>query len=144
MKLRHGRGRGGTQRTRDRTDGTVLRLSTDELIRLAPRLRTYPTSPRSAWPEIIDAADWLCGEMGVSKSLWREACLAMGREQAAIAIAIVSTKPAAHIRSTPGGYFNGMVQKAKAGDLNLGRTVWGLRQAAASKPRRDQPRPPPS
>jgi hypothetical protein len=56
-------GQGGTQRTRDRTDGTVRRLSTDELIRLAPRLRTYLTSPRPAWPEIIDAADWLCGEM---------------------------------------------------------------------------------
>jgi hypothetical protein len=35
--------------------------------------------------------------------------------------------------------FNGMVQKAKTGDLNLGRTVWGLRQAAASQPRRDPP-----
>lgn len=53
----------------------------------------------------------------------------MGREQAAIAVAIVSAKPAEHFRSTPGGYFHGMVAKAKAGELNLARTVWGLRQA---------------
>ena len=120
-----------------RTDsGTVMRLSTDELMLLAPRLRAYLKTPTPAWPEIVDAADWLRGELGVSKSLWGDACQAMGREQAAIAIAIVSAKPAEHFRSTPGGYFHGMVAKAKAGELNLARTVWGLRQAAATKSRR--------
>jgi replication initiation protein RepC len=59
-----------------RTDtGTVLRLSINELTTLAPRLRIYLKSPRPAWPEIIDAADRLRGELGVSKStgcgFWR-------------------------------------------------------------------------
>ena len=120
-----------------------MRLSTQELIQLAPRLQSYLTSPRPAWPEIIDAADWLRGEMDVSKSLWGEACIAMGRQEAAIAIAVVSAKPATHFRSTPAGYFHGMVAKAKAGKLNLARTIWGLRQAA-SKPRCNSPRPVPS
>ena len=110
-----------------RIDGTVLRLSTDELVRLAPRLRPYLTTPTPTWPAVVDAADWLRGELGVSKSLWGEACLAMGREEAAIAVAIVSAKPAGHFRSSPGGYFHGMVAKAKAGELNLARTIWGLR-----------------
>ena len=110
-----------------RIDGTVLRLSTDELVRLAPRLRPYLTTPQPAWPAIVDAADWLRGELGVSKSLWGEACLAMGREEAAIAVAIVSAKPAGHFQTSPGGYFHGMVAKAKAGELNLARTIWGLR-----------------
>jgi replication initiation protein RepC len=110
-----------------RIDGTVLRLSTDELVRLAPRLRSYLATPAPAWPDVVDAADWLRGELGVSKSLWSEACLAMGREEAAIAVAIVSAKPAGHFRSSPGGYFHGMVVKAKAGELNLARTIWGLR-----------------
>jgi replication initiation protein RepC len=61
----------------------------------------------------------------------------MGREKAAIAIAIVSAKSAEHFRSTPGGYFHGMVAKAKSGELNLARTIWGLRQAT-SQPRRAQ------
>ena len=104
-----------------------MRLSTDELVFLAPRLRSYLKTPTPAWPEIVNAADYLRGELGVSKSLWGEACIAMGREQAAIAIAIVSAKPAEHFRSTPGGYFHGMVAKAKTGELNLGRTIWGLR-----------------
>jgi replication initiation protein RepC len=128
---------GGPQPTPPRTDSaTVLRLSSAELTMLAPRLRPYLASPHPAWPEVVDAADWLRGELGVSQSLWGEACLAMGREQTAIAIGIVSAKPAGHFRSTPGGYFHGMVAKAKAGELNLARTVWGLRQTAASGSRR--------
>jgi replication initiation protein RepC len=124
-------------------DGPMMRLSIDELTMLAPRLRIYLKSPRPAWPEIVDAADWLRGELGVSKSLWGEACIAMGREQAAIAIAIVSAKPETHFRSTPGGYFYGMVAKAKTGELNLARTVWGLRQAKGSKPGHGVSRPRP-
>jgi len=46
-------------------------------------------------------------------------CLAVDHEQATIAIAIVSTKEPGHFRSSPGGYFHGMVAKAKAGQLNL-------------------------
>ena len=43
----------------------------------------------------------------MSQALWGEACLAMGREQAAIAIGIVSAKPAENFRSTLGGDFHG-------------------------------------
>jgi replication initiation protein RepC len=67
--------------------------------------------------------------MGISKYIWGDACLAMGREQAAIAVAIVSTKPPAHFRGSPGGYFHGMVSKAKAGELHLARTIWGMRSS---------------
>ena len=141
-------GPGDGQRTppaSGRTDSsTVMRLSIDELTMLAPRLRIYLKSPRPAWPEIVDAADWLRGELGVSKSLWGDACIAMGREQAAIAIAIVSVKPETHFRSTPGGYFHGMVAKAKTGELNLARTVWGLRQAKVSRPGHSVSRPRPA
>ena len=138
-----GAGRGGTTPTprspqgtpgvkqperRARNDtGTVMRLGTDELVQLAPRLKPYLRTPSPGWPDIVDAADWLRHDLGVSKSLWGEACLAMGREEAAIALAVVSAKPKEHFTSSPGGYFHGMVAKAKAGQLNLARTVWGLR-----------------
>jgi len=113
-----------------RVEGTVLRLRTDELVGLAPRLRSYLRTSVPTWPEVVDAAAGLRNELGVSQSLWGEACLAMGREEAAIAMAIVSAKPEGHFRSSPGGYFHGMVAKAKAGDLHLERTIWGLRAAA--------------
>jgi replication initiation protein RepC len=52
----------------------------------------------------------------------------MGREQAAIALAIVSAKPAEHFTASPGSYFHGMVKRAQVGTLNRGRTIWGLRE----------------
>jgi replication initiation protein RepC len=121
--------------------GRVLKLHPDELVRLAPRLKLYLRRPEPNWPEIVDAAAFLRSDLDVSKSLWGEACLAMGREQAAIAIAIVSTKDPAHFRTTAGGYFHGMMAKAKAGELNLDRTLWAMRRAKdapdrnASRPR---------
>ena len=45
-------------------DGTVLRLSTDELVQLAPWLRGYLATPAPTWPDVVEAADWLRGELG--------------------------------------------------------------------------------
>jgi replication initiation protein RepC len=110
--------------------GTVHGIRPDELVNLAPRLKPYLRRPNPTWSEIIDAADWLRHDLDVSKPLWGDACLAMGRDLAAVALAIVSTKDPEHFRTTPGGYFHGMVQKAKAGELHLERTVWAMRRAA--------------
>jgi replication initiation protein RepC len=107
----------------------------DELARLTPKLKPYLRRPDPTWPDIIEAADWLRHDLGVSKSLWGEACLTMGRELAAVALAIVSAKAAEHFRTTPGGYFYGMLAKAKTGQLHLERTVWAMRRAV--QPDRD-------
>src|SRR6478609_5422075 len=74
----------------------------------------YLTTPRPVWRDIVDAADWLRGEMGISRPLWGEACVAMGRECAAVAVALVSARPAEHFRTSPGGYFHGMVAREHA------------------------------
>jgi replication initiation protein RepC len=105
-------------------------IAPDELVQFAPKLKPYLRGPRPTWPDIVDAADWLRHDLGVSKSLWGEACVTMGRDLAAVALAIVSTKEPQHFRSTPGGYFHGMVAKAKAGELHLDRTVWAWRRAS--------------
>jgi replication initiation protein RepC len=117
--------------------GKVHGIRPDELMRLAPRLKPYLRRPNPTWPEIIDAADWLRHDLDVSKPLWGDACLTMGRDLAAVALAVVSTKDPEHFRTTPGGYFHGMVQKAKAGELHLERTVWALRRAGQPEKRRE-------
>jgi replication initiation protein RepC len=53
--------------------GTGMRLSTDELVRLAPKLRAYLPTPMPTWPDIVDTAHWLRHDLGVSKPLWGEA-----------------------------------------------------------------------
>jgi replication initiation protein RepC len=110
--------------------GRGLRLKPSELARLAPRLKVYLRREEPSWPDIVDAADLLRRDLDVSKPLWGDACQAMGREMAALALAIVSTKDPTHFKTTPGGYFHGMVDRHRAGLLNLDRTVWGLRRAA--------------
>jgi hypothetical protein len=74
--------------------GTVLGINPDELVQLAPRLKPYLRKSEPDWPDIVDSADRLRHDLDVSQSLWGDACLAMGREQAAIALAFVSAKPA--------------------------------------------------
>jgi replication initiation protein RepC len=98
-------------------------------VRLAPKLKPYLRRPDPTWADIVDAAEWLRHDLDISKSLWGEACLAMGRELAAQALAVVSTKEPEHFRTSPGGYFHGMVAKHLAGELHLERTVWALRRA---------------
>jgi replication initiation protein RepC len=151
-----GEGQGETQyqppERRERSDkGMVHGIAPDELVRLAPKLKPYLRRPNPTWPEIVDAAEWLRHDLAISKPLWGDACLAMGRDLAAVALAIVSTKEAEHFRTSPGGYFHGMVAKARAGELHLERTVWAMRRAsqpeayrrgsgAGDTPRRDRSR----
>jgi len=111
-----------------------FRLKAGQLLDLAPRLARYVPSTTPTWPDIVDAAGgWLRQELGVSPSLWGEACRVMGREQAALALAIVSTKAAAHFTRGAGGYFAGMMRKAERGELRLERTIWALREAKWGK-----------
>lgn len=110
-----------------------MKIRPEELIKIAPRLKAYLHRASPSWAEIVDAADWLRHDLGISKPLWGEACITMGREQAAIAVAIVSSKPVEHFRTSPGGYFNGMVERARGGALHLDRTIWGIRSTHATK-----------
>jgi replication initiation protein RepC len=112
----------------ERSDfGAVLKLTPNELTRLAPRLASYLRNSSPKWPEIVEAAEWLRDEMGIPQFIWGDACLALGREQAAAAVAIVSAKPQTHFRRSAGAYFHGMISRAKAGELHLTRTIWAMR-----------------
>jgi replication initiation protein RepC len=119
-----GQGRPSSPRT-DR--GMVHGISASEVVQLAPRLKGFLRHPNPTWPEIVDAADWIRTELGISKPAWNQACLAMGRDLAAIAIAIISAKEPGEIRN-PGGYLRGMLAKHIAGELHLERTIWALRR----------------
>ena len=113
-----------------------FRIKPDQLLDLAPRLATYVSADRPTWAAIVTAAgQWLRPDLGVSVHLWGEACRAMGREQAALALAIVSTKPEAHFTRGAGGYFAGMVRKAERGELRLERTLWALKNQKWGAPK---------
>ena len=100
-----------------------------ELLQLAPRLADHVPQAFPDWADIVNAAGGgLRHELGVSQALWAEACLAVGRLMAAVALAIVSTKPTAHFTRGAGGYFAAMIKRAKTGELHLDRSLWKLRR----------------
>ena len=115
--------------------GVVHGIAPGELLRFAPKLVQFVPRPENpTWPDLVSAAaDWLRPDLGVSKTLWGDACVAMGRELATVALAIMSTRELGQepgqIRSSYGRYFHGMVAKHVTGDLHLERTVWALRDA---------------
>jgi replication initiation protein RepC len=121
------------------TPERVMNLRAPQLLDLAPRLAHYVLSATPTWRDLFEAAaTGLRLELGISLWLWAEACGVMGREGAALALALVSTKDPSHFRSSVGGYFAGMVKKAKRGELHLEGTLWALREAKWGKPDRRQ------
>ncbi|MCI0429687.1 MAG: replication protein C [Rhodospirillales bacterium] len=104
------------------------RIAPSELLRLAPRLADAVPVEQPTWADVVDGADRLRHVMGISKPLWGRACTTIGRYRAAIAVAIVSTKPEASFRSSPGAYFHGMIARAEQGELYLERSIFGLRE----------------
>ena len=108
---------------------TIERLRPAELLELAPRLGCYVPQTYPDWRDVVDAAGGpLCHDLGVSRTLWGEACQVLGREVAAITLAIVSTKPENYFQRGAGGYFAAMVKRGKSGELRLDRSVWKLRK----------------
>jgi replication initiation protein RepC len=115
-----------------------LNITPAQMVELAPRLAAYmpPRYDDKSWPALIEAALWLSGEMGINRTLWGRACNVMGREYAAVALALVSTRPAGHFTNGPGGYFAGMLRKFERGELCLSRTLWRLKDQAWGAERR--------
>jgi replication initiation protein RepC len=99
------------------------------LAKLCSPLRVYLASGRPAWPDVVDAADYLRAELGISRSAWIDACQTLGRNDAAAAVAIIAAK-GSEIASA-GGYLRGMTARARVGRLNLQGSLWGLAERRA-------------
>jgi replication initiation protein RepC len=103
----------------------VLSAVTPKLVlNVSPELNSYVFTSSPSWADIVEAADRLRQQLGISRSAWIDACQAMGRYQAATAVAVIAAKGKT-IRS-PGGYLRGMVGRAQTGELHLSNSVWGL------------------
>jgi replication initiation protein RepC len=94
------------------------------ILKVSPALKPYIVSPKPTWSHIVDAADWVRGNLGISRHAWTEACATMGRYNAAAAIAVIAAK-STEIRST-GGYLRALTERARQGELHLGKSFYGL------------------
>lgn len=101
------------------------------VLRVSPPLRDYVSSARQTWSEIVEGANRLRQQLGISRPAWIEACQVLGRYQAATAVSIIAAKRDT-IRS-PGGYLRGMTARARDGELYLLRSLHGLAEAQVNK-----------
>jgi replication initiation protein RepC len=94
------------------------------VLSISPSLKPYLFAASPNWADIVEAADRLRQQLGISRPAWIDACQAMGRYQAATAVALIAAKGET-IRS-PGGYLRGMSGRARNGELHLSNSLWGL------------------
>ena len=108
---------------------------------LPDRVRDWLHEPQASWPDIVDAARLAAGGLGISDHAWTEACNALGRRDAAVAVSIIAIKHDQGSIHSPGGYLRGMTEKGQAGELDLRATIFGLqdrkrRSSLPATPRR--------
>ena len=94
------------------------------VLTVSPELKPYIFTASPGWTDIVEAANGLREQLGISQPAWIDACQAMGRYQAATAVAVIAAKGET-IRS-PGGYLRGMIGRAQDGTLHLSNSLWGL------------------
>jgi hypothetical protein len=110
-------------------------ITPSQLVDLAPRLRQY-ISPEAGltWTVVIMAAGWLSGKLPVSRSLWAEACRVLGRERAAIAIALVSAKSESDFTKSAAAYFGGISRRRNATGTSISPAACGPCAIAYGEP----------
>lgn len=81
------------------------------------------------WSQVVEAAEKRRAELGISPSAWVDACLTIGRVPAAVAVAVIDRNTGRIDWNTvenPGGYLRAMVGRAREGQLDLGKSVFGI------------------
>ncbi len=119
----------------------------DGIDRLSQKLEEYKITPRfianvsppigeqlftddPTWSDIVESAYRLAHQLGISQSAWGNACQKMGREGAATSVAVIAARKEEIVN--PGGYLRGMTWKAEQGELNLGPSIYKLRDQQAA------------
>ncbi|MBK8176989.1 MAG: replication protein C [Rhodospirillales bacterium] len=120
----NGPGDGASVKTDDALHDEPPAATPKFLVRVSPPLQDQLLTPCPTWSDIVDAANRLRHQLGISRAAWIDACHALGRYQAATAVAIIAAKRET-IRS-PGGYLRGMIARGRDGELHLLRSLHGL------------------
>ena len=108
----------------ERSQQPLPAITPNLVLNISPNLKPYLFTTSPSWADLVEAADRLRQQLGISRPAWIDACQAMGRYQAATAIAVIAAKGET-IRS-PGGYLRGMIARAQNGELHLSNSLWGL------------------
>ncbi|MDX0840663.1 replication protein C [Sinorhizobium medicae] len=100
-------------------------VALQDVLSAVPALKTYGFDP-SSWADLARAVPLMCRFAGISEDARARAVEQMGEQQAAVAVAVTLEKYDRQEVSSPGGYLRAMTDRARAGELHLARSVFGL------------------
>ncbi|WP_457662924.1 plasmid replication protein RepC [Sinorhizobium medicae] len=100
-------------------------VALQDVLRAVPAMKTYGFAP-SSWAELARAIPLMCRFAGISEDARARAVEQMGEQQAAVAVAVTLEKYDRQEVNSPGGYLRAMTDRARAGELHLARSVFGL------------------
>ncbi|WP_457659822.1 plasmid replication protein RepC [Sinorhizobium medicae] len=100
-------------------------VALQDVLSAVPALKSYGFAP-SSWADLARAVPLMCRFAGISEDARARAVEQMGEQQAAVAVAVTLEKYDRQEVSSPGGYLRAMTDRARAGELHLARSVFGL------------------
>ena len=100
------------------------------IVSIAPELCSGLLYRDGSWGEMVAIAERLAGQSGISNHAFKEACRVMGSRGAAASVIATIQKYRRGEVHRPGAYLRGMSIKAGKGELNLGRTLHGLKDTS--------------
>jgi replication initiation protein RepC len=114
----------------------TVETSPQELAALVPEIgdRMAAAGQPPTWGGFTTATAGYAAAYGINRAMIRKAERLIGWQSAHIALAVVASKALGNFDVSPGAYYNGMLKKAASGELDLRRSLWGLRQLHAGVP----------
>lgn len=96
------------------------------ILKIAAMFRDVVPTAKPNERQIIDAAEYVCTPLGISRHAWGQACVILGRYAAAVCVAVIAAKAERGLIRSPGGVLRAMVSRHQSGELHLDRTLYGL------------------
>lgn len=123
-ELCHENGEGGRVSAPPEQDPEPPRIPLALVVKACPDILPYCDGDLREWRDLVTAAGFVRGMMGISPSAWEEARELMGPETAAITVACILQR-FTEINS-PGGYLRALAAKSAVGAFSPGPMVMAL------------------
>jgi len=98
------------------------------VLRACPQIADYGPGGRiEHWRDLLQAAVVVRSMLGVSPSAYEEACIAMGPENAAVAVACILER--SNFITSAGGYLRDLTRRSTRGEFSVGPMLMALMKA---------------
>ena len=98
------------------------------ILKACPNIGDYgPGGGIASWRDLMSAAVVVRSMLGVSPSAYQDACVAMGPENAAAAMACILER--ANFINSAGGYLRDLTRRSELGEFSLGPMIMALLKA---------------